>query len=128
MKIMAKKKSKKVKAEASIDALSRAKTTYAERGDVNSCGDWLAVALKDAFRTDDGSFDLTAVKACLKENGIEAPKVDMECHGAIGRFRMCAGLMLRRHAKKVGFVVIDGKKIAAPGAKKPRGRKAKAAS
>jgi hypothetical protein len=44
---------------------------------VNSCGDWLTVALEDAFRTRDGSFDLTAFKACLKENGVEAPKVDM---------------------------------------------------
>jgi hypothetical protein len=42
----------------------------------------------------------------------------MERHGAIGRFRMCAGLMLRRQARKVGFVVIDGKKITATGAKK----------
>ena len=99
---------------------------YAERGDVNSCGNWLAVALKEAFRTDDGSFDLTAFKACLKDNGIELPKVDMDRHGAIGRFRMCAGLTLRRHALKVGHVVIDGKKIGAPGAKK-RGRKAKTA-
>jgi hypothetical protein len=89
---------------------------------VNSCGDWLAVALKEAFRTDDGSFDLTAFKACLKDNGVELPKVDMDRHGAIGRFRMCAGLMLRRHASKRGFVVIDGKKIAPPGAKK-RGAK-----
>jgi hypothetical protein len=54
-------------------------------------------------------------------NDIEAPKVDMERHGAIGRFRMCAGLMLRRQARKVGFVLIDGKKITATGAKK-RGR------
>lgn len=64
---------------------------------MNSCGDWLAVALKDAFRTEDGNFDLTAFKACLKENDIEPPKVDMERHGAIGRFRMRAGLMLRRN-------------------------------
>jgi len=56
----------------------------------------LAIALKDDSRTADGSFDLTAFKGCLKENEIEAPKVDMERHGAIGRFRMCAGLMLRR--------------------------------
>jgi len=87
---------------------------YAEHVDVNSCGDWLAVGLKDAFRTD-GGFDLTAFKTCLKENGVELPKVDMERHGA--RFRLCAGLMLRRHALKVGHVVIGGKKIAAPGAK-----------
>jgi len=114
------------KAAESIEALQNAKQRYAERGDVNSCGDWLAVALKEAFRTKDGGLDLAAFKACLKENGIEAPKVDMERHGAIGRFRMCAGLMLRRHALKVGHVVIGGKKIAAPGLKK-RGRKAKAA-
>jgi hypothetical protein len=81
---------------------------------------------KDACRTEDHSFDLTAFKACLKENGIEPPKVDMERHGAIGRFRMCAGLMLRRQAAKAGFVVIGGRKIQAPGAKK-RGRKTKTA-
>jgi hypothetical protein len=70
---------------------------------------------------------LTALKACLKEKGIEPPKVDMARHGAIGRFRMCAGLMLRRHALKVGHIVIGGKKFGAPIAKKPRGRKARAA-
>ncbi len=65
-------------------------------------------------------------RACLKENDIEPPTVDMERHGAVGGFRMCAGLMLRRHALKVGHVVIGGKKNAAPGAKK-HGRKAKSA-
>ena len=82
----------------------------------------MAVALKDAFRTEDSSFDLTAFKACLKDKGVTPPNVDMERHGAIGRFRMCAGLMLRPHAWKVGHIVIGGKKIAAPGAKK-RGQK-----
>jgi hypothetical protein len=75
-------------AEASISAFSKARSVYTARGDVNSCGDWLALALKEAFRTEDGSVDLTAFKACLNENDIEAPKVDMERHGAIGRFRM----------------------------------------
>jgi hypothetical protein len=82
---------------------------------VNSCGDWLAVALKDPFRTGDGSFDLAAFKACLKDNGVTPPNVNMNRHGAIGRFRMCA---------KVSHVVIGGKKIVAPGTKK-RGRKVK---
>ena len=99
---------------------------YAERGDVNSCGDWLAVALKEAFRTDDGGLDLTAFKACLKDNDVTPPNVDMDRHGAVGRFRMCGGLMLPRHTLKVGRVVSSGKKIAAPGAKK-RGRKIKTA-
>ncbi len=35
----------------------------------------------NAFRTEDGSFDVTAFKTCLKEDDIEAPKVDMERHG-----------------------------------------------
>ena len=55
----------------------------------NTCGEWLAVALKDSFRTEDGSFDLTALKACLKANRIQEPKVDMDRHGAMGRFRIC---------------------------------------
>src|SRR5207249_1071581 len=74
-----------------------------------------AVALKDAFRTEHGDFDLTAFKACLKDNSLTPPNVDMERPGAIGRFRMCAGLMLRRRATKQGFVVIGGKKIGLPG-------------
>ncbi len=105
---------------------TKAKTIYAERGDVNPCGYWSAVALKDAFRTDDGSFDLAAFKSSLKDRGLTSPNVDIDRHGAIGRFRMCAGLMLRRHASKVGHVVIGGKKIPAPDAKK-RGRGAKPA-
>ena len=56
----------------------------------------------------------------MRENEIEAPKVNENKHGWRGRFRMCAGLMLRREAKKKGYVVIDGKKITAPGAKKRR--------
>ena len=110
---------RKAKILVSIAALSKVKSVYAERGDVNSCRDWPAEALK-TFRTEDGSFDFTALKACLKENAIEAPNVDMDRHGAIGRFRMCAGLMLRRHASKQGFIMISGKKIAAPGTKKRR--------
>ena len=112
------KRKAKANVKASIDALSKAKTRYAARGDVNSCGDWLAIVLKDAFRTDDGSIDLAAFKTCLKENDIDAPRVDMDYHGTIGRFRMCSGLSLRRHAAKRGFVVIEGKKIKAPGTKK----------
>ena len=50
----------------------------------------------------------------------------MDRPGAIGRFRMCAGLMLRRGAAKQGSIVIVGKKLLAvdSGAKR-RGRKAK---
>jgi hypothetical protein len=102
--------------------LSKAKSAYAEQSDANSCGDWMAEVLK-VFRTNGGGFDLEGFKACLKENDIEPPKVDMKRRSAIGRFRMCAALMLRHRAAKSGFVVIGGKRIETPGAKK-RGRKA----
>lgn len=79
-----------------MEIVYRNEPIYTDCSDVNSCGDSLAVALKDEFCTDDGSFDLAAFKAFLKENGVTAPTLDMERHGAIRRFRMCAGLMLRR--------------------------------
>jgi len=100
-----------------ITALAKAREAYKKRGDATSSGDWLAVALKK-FRTDDGDFDLHAFNACLKENDIEPPNIDMEKNGAVGRFRMVAGIKLRSAAKKNGFVVIDGKKIEAPGTKR----------
>jgi hypothetical protein len=40
------------------------------------------------------------------------------------RFRMCAGLMLRRHASKVGYVLISGKKNHGTRREKAKGRKA----
>ena len=55
-------------AEASINARQKATSVYANRGDVNSCGHWLALALKVNFRNENGSFDLTARKAYLKDN------------------------------------------------------------
>jgi hypothetical protein len=82
--------------------------------------------LKDSFRAKEGSFVVEGPTRCLKENGIEPPKVDENKHGWRGSFRMCAGLMLRRRATKRGFAVIGGKKIAAPGAI-ILGRKAKTA-
>ena len=86
---MARKKAK------GIDALAKARKHYE---DGNSCGDAIAKAL-ESFRTKN-RLDTKASTRCLKENAIEAPKVDMDRHGALGRFRMCAGLMLRSVARK----------------------------
>ena len=63
--MMETKRKNRRKGKTTINALSKIKSVYAKRGDVNSCGDWLAVALKDVYRTEDGSCDLTAFKACL---------------------------------------------------------------
>ena len=109
MTITASKKAK------GIDALAEAREHYE---DGNSCGDAIEKGL-ESFRTKNG-LDTKALTRCLKENKIRAPKIDMDRHGAIGRFRMCAGLMLRRNTSKQGLMIISGKKIAAPGTKKRR--------
>ena len=109
---------KKIKKQPKrIDALVKARERYE---DGNSCGDAIANAM-EVFKTKDG-LDVEALTRCLKDNDCKVPNIDMAKNGATGRFRMCAGLMLRRHAAKKGFMVIGGKKIQAPGAKK-RGRK-----
>ncbi len=87
------KKTKKVTKR--IDALSKARERYT---DGNSCGDTVAKAL-ECFRTPEG-LNIDKLTACLKNNDCAVPKVDMKKHGAVGRFRMVAGLMLRAAARK----------------------------
>ena len=84
---------------------------YKEQGDPSSCGDEVAQALKKAFTTNDGDFDLEAFKRCLKDNDVQAPGVDESKPGWRGRFRMCAGISLRASLRKNGKIVIDGKAI-----------------
>ncbi len=81
------------------------------------------------FRMLDG-LDVDRLTACLKVNDCAVPKVDMERHGATGRFGMVAGLMLRAAARK-RLVKIGGQtfgETASKKAKAKRGRKAKAAN
>jgi hypothetical protein len=80
------------------------------------------------FRTPDG-LDVDGLTACLKDNDCAVPNVDMKRHGATGRFRMVAGLVLRAAARqrpvKIGGQTFGEK--ASKKAKAKRGRKAKAA-
>jgi hypothetical protein len=98
-------------AAESLGALAKARSKYKEHGDPTSCGDEVALALKQAFTTDDGDFDLKAFKRCLKDNGIQAPKVDESKPGWRGRFRMCAGISLRATLRKKGRIVIGDKTL-----------------
>jgi len=108
--------------------LQKAKQRYAERGDVNSCGDWLVVALKDAFNPTGREFDLDGFMKCLKENGMAISDKLAANRTPNGKdLRMRMSLVLRRRAAKLGFVVIDGKKIMVPRAKKRREGKAEMA-
>ena len=93
----------------SLQALATARKRYKAEGHPDSCGDLIATAL-EVFKTKDG-LDIDGLTGCLEENELQAPKVDLQRHGATGRFRMCAGLMLRRRGRQVGFVVIGGKRI-----------------
>jgi hypothetical protein len=102
---------KKQAAAESLGALAKARSKYKERGDAASCADEVALALKQAFTTEDGDFDLDAFKRCLKDNDVQAPKVDESKPGWRGRFRMCAGISLRAALRKTGKIMIDGKAI-----------------
>lgn len=92
---------------------------------MNSCGNWLAVALKDAFRTEDYSVDLAAFKACLKKNGIEALKVDMDRVTAQSEDLDVCGLDAPASRGEAWVRGDRRKKLGAPGAKKPREGKPK---
>jgi hypothetical protein len=100
-------------AAESLGALAKARTKYKDRGDPSSCGDEVAHALKDAFTTDDGDFDLEAFKRCLKDNDVQAPKVDESKPGWPGRFRMCTGISLRAALRKNGKIVVGERTLKA---------------
>ena len=57
-------------AAESLEALANARSKYKERGDAASCGDWLAVALKEHCHTEDG-IEIGKFEHVLKENAIE---------------------------------------------------------
>ena len=54
----------------SISSVAKAKSVYAKRGDANSCGDSLAVALKEHCHSEDG-FDIGKFERVLKGNDID---------------------------------------------------------
>ena len=78
------KRKRKAKIKVSISSLAKAKSTYAERGDVNSCCDWLALALKEHCHSEEG-LDIGKFERVLKENAIKW-NINRETHGWIGRF------------------------------------------
>ena len=106
----------------SLNALASARSKYKERGDAASCGDWLALELKEHCNSQDG-FDIGKFERVLKENDIEW-NIDRETHGWIGRFRMNGRQKLAAVARKTGCILVSGEKVRAPGAKKS-GRKPK---
>lgn len=69
------------------------KRIYAERGDVNNCGDWLAQVLASLFHTADGKLDFVAFFDCCVENGVQPSRklcamIETRTNGWQGRARM----------------------------------------
>jgi len=67
---------------ASIDSLQKARAAYAEQGDPNSCGDWMAEALK-VFRTKDG-FDLEGFRLASRKTTSTIPRSTLTKAGGKG--------------------------------------------
>ena len=88
-----------------------------------SSSDWLAVALKEHCHSEDG-FDIGKFECVLKEN-------DIDLEHRPGNSRLDRKVSYEQTPKasssgaKNGYILVSGKKVRAPGAKK-RGRKPKA--
>jgi hypothetical protein len=81
---MAKAK-RKIKKDISIGALSKAKSVYAENGDSNSCGDWLAQALKEHChrRTASTSASLSVCSRRMTLSGTSTGKLTAGLEGSV---------------------------------------------
>lgn len=118
--VKAEKKAKATKKVAAgtdthIRALELAKERYKAKGDVSNCGDWLAVALKDAYiEKVKGKkvFDLDGFTKCCKDNGLDVTEkwATNRSPGWQGRFRMNGRQKLEIVLARNGHVVIKGKK------------------
>lgn len=69
------------------------KKMYAERGNRDHCGDWLAKFLEGKFRDTDGKFDPESYETFLADNGVDLDGKwvglkTSDTRGSIGRYRM----------------------------------------
>lgn len=119
-KAKAPKKGKAKKTPATgqaIRALALAKVRYKERGDVTSCGDWLATTLKEEFLhtvpKQGQIFDLDGFVKCCKENGLDVKEkwAINRAPGWQGRLRMNGRQKLEIVLAREGHILIDGKRV-----------------
>lgn len=101
---------------------ARYKIEYAERGNRNHCGDWLAKQLENKFDMSvDGNlrFDADAFTTCLIDNGVEltgkwAALPTSGQKGWVGRYRMNGRQRLEFQVAKNGFLMLRGEQIDVP--------------
>lgn len=100
------------------------RAAYAERGNPNHCGDWLAGMLDGQFVVADPEtgtpyFDTSAFTACLVENGVElsgkwAALPQSGQKGWVGRYRMNGRQRLERRVAEVGQLIVRGETYRVP--------------
>lgn len=95
------------------------KRLYAERGDRNHCGDWLAVFLAGKFAGVDGRFAWQPFQIFLEENGVDlvgkwASLPTSGQKGWEGRYRMNGRQKLERKILENGVLVYKGDEVEVP--------------
>lgn len=77
---------------------------YKARGDARSCGDWLALAMRDICNggSKKNPVDLEKTYALARANGCDKQWPSLNP----GQQRMCAGNAIRRNAKACGYLVV----------------------
>jgi hypothetical protein len=91
---------------------------YAERGNANHCGDWLAETLNGIFETD-GRFDANLFRIFLVANGVPmtgkwASLPESGQKGWEGRYRMNGRQILEKYAAKAGKLVFQTGELEVP--------------
>lgn len=98
---------------------SKYKIIYAERGNRNHCGDWLAAFLNGKFEDEEGKLMTDAFTAFLAENGVTfegkwASLPDSGQRGWQGRYRMNGRQKLERQIIANNGLTYMGKKVKVP--------------
>lgn len=109
---------------SSISVLRRYREVYAERGNPNHCGDWIALQLEGQFVTSDPEtgrpvFDHEAFAAMLIENGVDmsgkwADLPNSGTRGWQGRYRMNGRQKLEVVVAKRGTLLLNGEELVVP--------------
>lgn len=90
----------------------RYKREYAQRGNRDNCGDWLAKKLEGAFDTEAGKFDADAFETFLRLNDVDmtgkwAALPTSGQKGWVGRYRMNGRQKLEMVVARVGYFKFD---------------------
>lgn len=95
------------------------KAAYAERGNRNHCGDWLAQQLEGKFENSEGKFDEPSFTACMAANGVEmtgkwTQLPESGQRGWAGRYRMNGRQKLQKVLARTGKLEINGVNVKIP--------------